>query len=100
MIDGGTLRELRRQRGWKQTDLAAATGIPTTVLSAYERGRRVPGLDAASRIVDALGFRAEFVRLPDPAACARDLEQVLRLAEALPYSPRSMARVSMRGPVR
>lgn len=92
MIDGSTLRELRLRRGWTQAQVAHLTGIPTSVLSAYERGRRVPGLDAASRIIDALGYRLEVVPLPDPASCGRDLEQVLTLAEALPYRPRPLAK--------
>ena len=91
MIDGPTLRDLRRRRGLTQAEAASLVGITASVLSAYERGRRVPGLDAAARIVDALGFRVEFVELPDPLVQARALEQVLALAEALPYSPRPMA---------
>jgi transcriptional regulator with XRE-family HTH domain len=92
MIDGATLRDLRRLTGRKQTEVAHAAGIPASVLSAYERGRREPGLSTAARIIDALGFRAQFVRLPDPQRQARDLEEVLRLAEALPYRARPLAR--------
>lgn len=92
MIDGSTLRALRLRRGWTQAQLSELTGIPTSVLSAYERCRRVPGLDAASRIVDALGYRLDAVPLPDPVACGRDLEQVLALAEALPFRPRALAK--------
>ena len=91
MIDGSTLRELRQRGGWTQAKLADLTGIPTSVLSAYERCRRVPGLDAATRIIEALGYRFDLVELPDPVACGRDLEQVLTLAEALPFRPRPLA---------
>lgn len=66
-------------------------GIPTTVLSAYERGRRQPGLEVATRIIDALGFRVELVPMLDPAVQARRLEEVLALGEALPYRPRPLA---------
>ena len=92
MIDGPTLRDLRRRRRLTQAELASRTGIPHTVLSAYERGRRVPGLDAAARIIDALGFRVQFVDIPDPAAQGRDLEAVLTLADALPFEARPPAR--------
>jgi transcriptional regulator with XRE-family HTH domain len=91
MIVGHMLRDLRLRRSWTQAQLAEVTGIPTSVLSAYERGRRVPGADAAARIVAALGYRVDLVELPDPARCARDLEQVLGLAEALPFRPRPLA---------
>lgn len=92
MVDGATLRDLRLRRGWTQAHLAAVVDIPAPVLSAYERGRREPSLHAAARIIDALGFRISFVALPDPERCARDLEQVLLLAEQLPYTPRPLAK--------
>ena len=91
-MNGTTLRELRRRTGRTQAEVAEAAGIPATVLSAYERGRREPGVETASRLVEVLGFRVQFVPMPDPARQARDLEQVLRLAEALPYEPRPLHR--------
>ena len=92
MLNGSTLRSLRRRAGRTQAEVAGLVGIPVTVLSAYECGRRQPGAEVASRIVDALGFRIEFVQLPDPAVQARRLADVLELAEALPFSPRPLAR--------
>lgn len=91
MISGGTLRTLRHRSGHTQAAVAAITGIPVSVLSAYERGRRQPGLEAASRIIDALGFRVAFVPAPSPDQQARRLEEALSLAEALPYRPRPLA---------
>ena len=92
MISGATLRELRLRAGRKQADVAAAAGIPASVLSAYERGHREPGLQAVSRIVDALGFQVRFVPQLDPNVQARALEEVLALAEALPYEPHPLAK--------
>lgn len=82
---------LRLRAGRKQTDVAAEVGLPASVLSAYERSRRQPGLEIASRIVDALGYRIEFVPRLDPDVQARRLEDVLLLAEQLPYRPRPLA---------
>ncbi|MCY7300818.1 MAG: helix-turn-helix domain-containing protein [Ilumatobacteraceae bacterium] len=92
MISGATLRTLRRRSGLTQAQVAAVTGIPVTVLSAYERGRRQPGVDAAARVIAALGFRVEFVPATTPAVRARRLEEVLSLASALPYRPRPLAK--------
>ena len=91
MLTGEILRVLRRRTGRAQAEVAAAVGIPASVLSAYERGRRQPGLDIAGRIIDELGYRVEFVRRLDPAVQARRLHEVLDLAEQLPYRPRPMA---------
>ena len=71
--------------------MATAVGIPATVLSAYERGRRQPSLAIASRIIDALGYAVKFEFVLDPAEQARRLREVLELAEALPYEPRPLA---------
>lgn len=92
MISGATLRELRLRAGRKQADVAAAAGIPASVLSAYERGHREPGLQAVSRIIDALGLQVRFVPQLDAEEQGRILVQVLELAEALPYEPRPLAK--------
>jgi transcriptional regulator with XRE-family HTH domain len=91
MFTGATLRMLRLRTGRRQAEVAAEVGLPASVLSAYERGRRQPGLEIASRIVDVLGYRVEFVPKLDPTVQARRLEDVLTLAEQLPYRPRPMA---------
>lgn len=92
MIDGATLRDLRHRTGRTQADVAAAVGIPITVLSAYERGRRQPGVAIATRIVDALGFHLHFRPILDPQVQARRLADVLGLAEALPFTARPIHR--------
>lgn len=91
MFTGELLADLRRRVGRTQADVAAAVGIPAPVLSAYERGRRQPGLAVASRIIDTLGFSVKFDLVLDPAEQARRLSDVLALAEALPYAPRPLA---------
>lgn len=91
MINGETLFALRRRAGRTQVDVAEAVGIPASVLSAYERGRRQPSLANAARIIDALGYSMKFDFVLDPAEQARRLCEVLELAEALPYEPRPLA---------
>lgn len=91
-FDGETLRRLRRRTGRTQAEVAAAVGIPATVLSAYERGRRQPGVAVASRIVDELGYRIVLEAQLDPEVQAKRLVDVLGLAEALPYRPRPLTR--------
>ncbi len=91
MITGDFLATLRHRAGRTQADVAAAAGIPASVLSAYERGRRQPSLAAASRIIDVLGYAVKFDFVLDPSEQARRLRDVLELAEALPYQPRPLA---------
>ena len=91
MITGELLATLRHRTGRLQVDVATAAGIPASVLSAYERGRRQPSLAAAARIIDVLGYAVKFDFVLDPAEQARRLSDVLQLAEALPYRARPLA---------
>lgn len=92
MLAGATLRELRIKAGLTQAEVGRRVGIPATVVSAYECGRRQPSLEVAGRIIEAMGFEARFVRVLDPEVQGRKLVEVLRLAEALPYRPRPLAK--------
>ena len=78
--------------GLTQRERARRVGIPATVLSAYERGRREPGTDVFLAIVRAAGFEPAFIRRLDDRRQGQRLAQVLELAEALPYRPRPMPR--------
>jgi len=53
---GLVLSILRSVRGWNQDDLAKASGVRNSSISDYERGRKVPGLGALKRLLDALEF--------------------------------------------
>lgn len=85
-----TLRRLRRDSGLTQAELAKRVGVPASVLSAYENGRRDPGASTMLRIARAAGFEPSYRRGPDPERCAAILVEVLSLAEALPYTPRAL----------
>jgi transcriptional regulator with XRE-family HTH domain len=95
VLGASTLRVLRIKAGLTQAEVGRRVGIPATVVSAYECGRRQPSLDMAGRIIDALGFETRFVRVLDEHVQARKLEQVLLLAEALPYRPRPLAKARL-----
>ena len=51
---GDALRELRRQAGLSQADLARLTGLDARRLAALERGERAMDEDAAKRLSEAL----------------------------------------------
>lgn len=95
MLTGATLRELRIKAGLTQAEVGRRVGIPATVVSAYECGRRQPSLEVAGRIIEAMGFEARFVRVLDDEVQARKLEQVLLLAESLPHRPRPLAKARL-----
>ena len=83
---GELIGEIRRRSGLRQAELARRAGLSRSVVSAYERGRRQPGVDALARLAAAAGLRLELGRIDpvDPVRAGRILSQVLDLAESLP----------------
>jgi transcriptional regulator with XRE-family HTH domain len=92
---GGVASELilrvREESGLSQAELARRAGMPRSVLSAYEHGRRQPAVAALARIVAAAGMRLEVAPATAGVEAARAgeiLAQVLDLAEQLPRRAR------------
>ena len=82
---GETLREVRHRAGLSQNELARRSGVASTLISAYENGRRVPSGDALIRLIEACGGSIDLATTVDRARdAARALEQVAALAIALP----------------
>jgi uncharacterized protein len=88
-VAGQLIAQMRSQARLSQAELARAAGMTRSVVNAYERGRRQPSVEALARLAEAAGLRLRLeaaapMRL-DPERAGRILEQVLDLAEALPY---------------
>jgi transcriptional regulator with XRE-family HTH domain len=50
------LQKLRKAAGLSQSQLARAAGVPVATLQGWERARRMPRLEAAIKLADALGI--------------------------------------------
>ena len=86
------LHAIQRRSGLSQAVLARRAGFPRSVMNVYLRGKREPGADAVLRIAAAAGLELELSERRPPVDADRAgevLEQVLQLAEALPFRPRS-----------
>ncbi len=92
-MDASTLVVRCRERaGLSQRELADRSGTSAAAICRIERGERIPRADTLARIVTATGAELELritwpVAPRDPAANGRALEQVLDLADHLPYRP-------------
>jgi transcriptional regulator with XRE-family HTH domain len=90
-VAGELIREVRHESGLSQAELARRTGMPRSVLSAYEHGHRQPAVAALARIVAAAGLEITVgppAERLDLARAGAILAQVLDLAEKLPQRPR------------
>jgi transcriptional regulator with XRE-family HTH domain len=52
---GRNIRELRKNKGLSQADLARQTGVSQKVISAYERSYRLPPSTFIPRVAETLG---------------------------------------------
>jgi len=90
---GASLAErIRAESGLSQAELARRAGLSRSVVNAYLRSGREPGADALARLAAAGGFELDLeLRKPpvDGERAGEILIQVLELAEALPFRPRS-----------
>lgn len=84
------LREARRHAGLSQAELSRRAGVPRSVVNAYERSTRDPGVDALEALLRAADSELALRRRPpiDEDRAARELADALRLAAALPQPGR------------
>jgi transcriptional regulator with XRE-family HTH domain len=54
-IVGKNVRQLRKDKGWTQEQLAFEARLDLTYIGGIERGRRNPSILVLARIADALG---------------------------------------------
>jgi len=90
MSAAALVAEILQKSGLTQAELARRAGLQRSVLNAYLRGHREPGGDALLRLAGAAGVKLELgERRPpvDPQRAGYILNQVLGLAEALPFRP-------------
>jgi transcriptional regulator with XRE-family HTH domain len=92
------IQAVRRRQGLTQVELARRAGTSQPVISAYEHGRRDPGLETLRKLVEAGGERLHMDAVlpesgqPPPADVrehARRLIEVLTLADAIPVRRRA-----------
>ena len=53
------LRELRKLKGLSQKEIAQSLGVTQSLISAYEKGERVPPIKKLLRLADILGVTIE-----------------------------------------
>ena len=90
-VAGDLIKRIRAAGGLTQVELARRTGMQSSVLSAYEHGRRQPSVAALARIARAAGLELEMVpaaHRPADEHAGAVLSRVLDLAGSMPYRPR------------
>ncbi len=80
---GDTLRDLRRQRGFTQEQLAELANLHSTYIAKIETGQRLPSLSTLASIANALEVRVA-VLIDGPESEAKDSIFHDAMSEPLP----------------
>ena len=95
---GGKIRELRKERGLNQDQLAELASLNRVTVAKYESGRVEPGAQALSRIADALEVstdvllgRAEMPEEPVKTPHTVESQFISEVVDRLPPSEREKA---------
>ncbi|MEM6738152.1 MAG: helix-turn-helix transcriptional regulator [Bacteroidota bacterium] len=55
------ITQLRKEKGWSQSDLAGQTGISQVMVGKYERGDATPSIEVAKKIADAFEVSLDYL---------------------------------------
>lgn len=55
------IKELRKEKGWKQIDLAEKAGIDKNMISYYENEKYTPSADALIKIAEAFDISIDYL---------------------------------------
>lgn len=62
---GERVKELRKEAGWTQGELAEKVGTDARQVSRYENGRITPSLEVLARIAEALNVSLDYLVFED-----------------------------------
>lgn len=83
---GSKITELRKLKGWSQTDLANKASVSRVIIGRYERDEAVPSIDVAKRIADAFEISLDNL-VGDGINTHFDKKTVQRINELLTLDP-------------
>ena len=61
MNTGKIISDLRDQKGWSQSDLAAKSGISRVMIGKYEREEAVPSIEVARKIANTFEVTLDYL---------------------------------------
>jgi transcriptional regulator with XRE-family HTH domain len=70
---GQRVRQLRSEKGWTQSELAAACGLQQSYIGQIERGEKNITISTLERLLDALGVSCTVFFGNHPVACEDEI---------------------------
>lgn len=75
---GDRIAQLRKQKGWSQTELAKNIEASREAIGKYERNEAVPSVETAKKIADAFNVTLDYL-VDETAASSFDKQTVKRI---------------------
>ena len=63
MILAERIKQLRKEKGWSQDELAQHSGVDGRQISRYENGRITPSVDVVIKLAKTLGVSTDYLLL-------------------------------------
>jgi len=82
---GSKISELRKQKGWSQSELAKQVEVSREIIGRYERNDAIPSIDIAKRMADAFEISLDYlVGNADEKLDKATLSRVLEISKLKP----------------
>lgn len=95
------LRQLRKERGWSQAEVARQIGVQRVLIGNYELGINQPTIGIAAKLAHLFGTSLDGLILATPAAADQihdhELLSFFKKADALPYETKAMIKSLIEG---
>lgn len=95
------LRQLRKQHGWSQAEVAQRIGVQRVLIGNYELGINQPTIGVAAKLAHLFSISLDSLVLATPAAAGQIHDQELlsfvQKADALPYETKAMIKSLIEG---
>ena len=93
---GARLREVRKERGYTQEQLAEMTKLSTRHIAGIEKGEANPSFEVLYTIVTVLGVSFDAIFNPADEQMGREIQEIAGLYQACPKQGRRLILASTR----
>ncbi len=89
---GSRITELRKKKGWSQTELAKQVRASREAIGKYERNEAQPSVETAKKIADAMDVSLDYL-VGDTTVLLKDKKMIYRLEVLQKVNPAYKERI-------
>jgi len=103
MSTGEKIKQIRKEKGWSQRDMAKATGLTWGIINRYERDKAFPNGESLIKLCKALGVSSDYLLFQNAPRTGRisiadtELYEKFLLIERMPAKDREAVKTILAG---